>query len=259
MLAVHMSVQSSGALPPRVHMLASSQMMACGDSTNGASAMQWEVAECGLPNMPTGLESSPQWRSGLSPPQSNHAAPLTSALTLPTGYNYSAFFCSLFSLSQVPLSLSQLGWVLTLRSRRRAAGPLLCVHNMLNATHCSAALNRWGWWRQGRGGGGLLLTRCQGPWAGGRWWWCERTDCPSTHLPPSFPPWPALALYLLHPFISSVPGQQRSSAPVLCFLVALPAVHRSEVTIREKSKMWAWAQRIECEVEWKKARTNVSC
>lgn len=83
----------------------------------------------------------------LSLPWPDHTAPVTTVLALPTGYNYSAFCCTPFSLSHssfLCLSLSQLGWVLTPRSRRRAAGPLLCVHNTLNATHCTVALNRWG-------------------------------------------------------------------------------------------------------------------
>lgn len=74
----------------------------------------------------------------LSPPRPDHTAPVTTVLTLPTGYNYSAFCCSPFSPS-LSLPLSQLDWVLTPRSRRRAAGPLLCVHNVLNATlHCGS-------------------------------------------------------------------------------------------------------------------------
>ena len=69
------------------------------------------------------------------------------------------------------LSLSRLGWVLTLRSRRRAAGPLLCVHNTLSATDCTAVLNRWGAVMgegEVKGRRGVLLTECQGLWAGGK-------------------------------------------------------------------------------------------
>ena len=169
--------------PQCAHTLASIQMISCSTSTNGASAVQWEVCECGLPNMPTGpCELAPVTLlpPRLSPP--DRTAPVTTVLALPTGYNYSAFCCSL-PLSCFPclspslsLSLSQPGWVLTPRSRRRAAGPLLCAHNALNATHCTVAPNRWGvvmWKREGgvthcmprplgwRGGGGR-----RGGWRG---------------------------------------------------------------------------------------------
>lgn len=127
----------------------------------------------------------------------DHTAPVT-VLALPSGYNYSAFCCSPSPLS-LPLScffclsLSQLGWVLTLRSRRRAAGPLLCVHSALNATHYTAALNRWGVLMQGgkgKGRRGVLLTGCQGLWAGGE------VGVVGEDLLPSNPPTSLLSLSL---------------------------------------------------------------
>lgn len=146
----------------------------------------------------------------VSPPQPDHSAPVTALLALPTGYNYSVFCCSpLLSLSSF-LCLSQPGWVLTPTSRRRAAGPLLCVHNMLNATHCTAALNRSGGGdgkgeREGTEGG---VTGCQGLWARGevgveerRY---ERTCCPAGHLPasahlsPKSVPYIIYCLFLTH-------------------------------------------------------------
>ncbi|KAK1885469.1 hypothetical protein KUDE01_031663 [Dissostichus eleginoides] len=41
-------------------------------------------------------------------------------------------------------SPSQLGWVSSTEVQAEGRGPLLCVHNTLNATHCTVALNRWG-------------------------------------------------------------------------------------------------------------------
>lgn len=51
---------------PSVYVLANIQMISCSTSTDGASAVQWDVCEYGLPNMPTGPASSPRRRSCLS-------------------------------------------------------------------------------------------------------------------------------------------------------------------------------------------------
>lgn len=51
---------------PSVYVLANIQMISCSTSTDGASVVQWDVCEYGLPNMPTGPASSPWWRSCLS-------------------------------------------------------------------------------------------------------------------------------------------------------------------------------------------------
>ncbi|KAJ4925340.1 hypothetical protein JOQ06_018072 [Pogonophryne albipinna] len=40
--------------------------------------------------------------------------------------------------------VTTLGWVSSTEVQAEGRGPLLCVHNTLNVTHCTVALNRWG-------------------------------------------------------------------------------------------------------------------
>lgn len=149
-------------------MLTNIQMFSCSTCTDSFSGACWEVCECALPNMPTGPAHSPRWHyslsDSLSPCWPDQTALVRTVLTLPTGYNYSVFYCSPSSLS---LSLS---WVLTLRSRRRAAGPLFCVHCVLNDTHWTVAQNRWGgcWCEKGYRQRKGCYSPGQSLWAAGR-------------------------------------------------------------------------------------------
>lgn len=122
------------------------QMMSCSTSTVGVSAWCWELWECALPNLPTGPGDALLSQT-VSPCQPDHTVLVTTVRTLPTGYNYSAFYHSSFT---PPPTLS---WVLTLRSRRKAAGPLLCVHSVLNGSRWTGAQNRWEgcWYNRGIG------------------------------------------------------------------------------------------------------------
>lgn len=170
--------------PPRAHMPASRELMSCSTSTNGASAVQWEVAECGLPNMPTGLESSPRWRSCLSPPQSNRTAPVTSVLTLPTGYNYSAFCCSSFSLSlshvfSVSLS-ARLGLDTEVQAEGRGAAALCSQHAERHSLHRRS--QQVGVVEGEEGGGGAFTHWMQRPLG------CREVGVVGEDLLPSNPP-----------------------------------------------------------------------
>lgn len=64
--------QSSGAAPCVQRLPVARWSIALSD---GAWAMQWEVCECALPNMPSGPASSPRWRSCLCVPL--HRGPTT--------------------------------------------------------------------------------------------------------------------------------------------------------------------------------------
>lgn len=71
-------------------------MMSCSTSTVGVSAWCWELWECALPNLPTG-PSDALLSQTVSPCQPDHTVLVTTVLTLPTGYNYSAFYHSSFT------------------------------------------------------------------------------------------------------------------------------------------------------------------
>lgn len=85
--------------------MASMQMMSCSTPTNRASAVQWEVCECGLLNMPNGpreLALVTLLPLCVSRPWPDHVAPVRIVIVLPIGYNYSAFCCSPSSLCLSP-------------------------------------------------------------------------------------------------------------------------------------------------------------
>lgn len=89
------------------------RMISCSTCTDCVLAACWEVCECALPNMPTGPAHSPRWHSSLSdslPPRwPDQTALVRTVLTLPTGYNYSVFYCSPSSRS-LCFSLSPGSW-----------------------------------------------------------------------------------------------------------------------------------------------------
>lgn len=113
----------------------------------------------------------PRWCSSLSDRLSLPTWPHCSCNDSSHITHWVQLFCILPLFIHSPPTLS---WVLTLRSRRKAAGPLLCVHSVLNGSRWTGAQNRWEgcWYNRGIG------RDPSGPergWRGGGYW-------PTTHL-----------------------------------------------------------------------------
>lgn len=101
----------------------------------------------------------------LSPPRPDHAAPVTTVLTVPSGYNYSAFL----PLSILSLSLSLPAWLgldteVQAEGRRAAALCSQCAER--HSLHCGSEQVGGGNVKGGRGGVTHWMPRPLG-WRGG--------------------------------------------------------------------------------------------
>ncbi len=157
----------------------------------------------------------------LSPPRPDHTAPVTTVLALPTGYNYSAFCCSPFSLSLscflcLSLSLSaRLGLDTEVQAEGRRAGGALCSqrterHSLHRGSEQVGGGDAKG--AKGSEGGGCYSLDAKASGLEGRWGWSGCTRGPAAQQP-TYPPLPfplSISTFLSH-FLSlsaSVPGLQ---------------------------------------------------
>ncbi len=129
----------------------------------------------------------------LSPPRPDHTAPVTTVLALPTGYNYSAFCCSPFSLS-LALSLSlSLSARLGLDTEVQAEGPraaALCSqraerHSLHRGSEQVGGGDAKG--GKGREGGGCYSLDAKASGLEGRWGWRGSRRGPAAQQP-TYPP-----------------------------------------------------------------------